>query len=136
MRAFVDTNVLVYLHDRNEETKREQAQTLFLNNDLDLIISSQVLSEFYVTVTRKIRQPLNAAKAKAAVETLAELEVVPVTRNLNVDAVEVSQQHQVSYWDALIIEAASRAGADQLLTEDLNAGSTIRGVTIVNPFAA
>jgi len=136
VRAFVDTNVLVYMHDRNEESKREQAQTLFLNPNLDLIISSQVLGEFYMTVTRKIRQPLTAAQAKAAVETLAELEVVPVTRNLVVDAVEVSQKHQVSYWDALIVEAASRAGADQLLTEDLNANSTIRGVTIVNPFAA
>jgi predicted nucleic acid-binding protein len=135
VRAFVDTNVLVYLYDRDDSHKRTRARELLLNDDLDLVISTQVLAEFFVTVTRKLRVPLTAADALAAVEVLGELEVAPITRNLVIDATRTSIDHQLSFWDAQIIETASRVGASQLLTEDLAAGSTLRGVTIVDPFA-
>ena len=133
-RVFVDTNVLVYLYDSGEPDKRARAREILLDDDLDLVISTQVLNEFYVVVTRKIDPALTPADASAAVETLAELEVAPITRNLVLDAVRTRIEHQLSHWDALIVETASRAGTDRLLTEDLATGSTIRGVTIVNPF--
>lgn len=131
----MDTNVFVYLYDKEEAAKQERARRLMLDDTVDLVISTQVLSEFYVTVTRKIAAPLSPEQATTAIEALAELEVVPITRNLVLDATSAGQQHRLSYWDSLIIEAASRAGADRLLTEDLATGSTLRGVTIVNPFA-
>lgn len=133
-RVFVDTNVLVYLHDRTEPAKQQIATELFLNEDLDLVISTQVLSEFFVTVTKKIRRPLPVTDAISVVEDLAELEVAPVTRNLVVDATRTAHDHQLSYWDALIIETASQAGTDTLITEDLTHGSVLRGVEISNPF--
>ena len=135
-RAFLDTNVLVYLYDADDVAKRAIARNLLLDDSCDFVISAQVLNEFYVTVTRKIASPLSADAASAALNALAELEVVPITRNLVVGAVATGIQHQLSHWDALIVEAAARAGTDTLFTEDLAAGSTIQGVTITNPFAA
>lgn len=134
-RVFVDTNVLVYLHDASDSEKRDRARAVMLNDELDLVISTQVLNEFFVTVTRKIAEPLSFDDAAKALEALAELEVVPVTRNLVLDALATGRSHHLSHWDALILEAASRAGVAQLFTEDLNAGSTLRGVEIVDPFA-
>ncbi len=87
-----------------------------------------------MTVTRKIAAPMSADDATQAVEAITELEVVPITRNLVVDALRTGARHKLSHWDALIVEAASRAGASQLLTEALATGSTLNGVTIVNPF--
>jgi len=139
-RAFIDTNVLVYLYDSADSHKRNRARELLLDDSFDLVISSQVLSEFYVTVTRKIAAPLSPEAAGLAVEALGELEVVPLTRNLVIDAIATGTQHGLSHWDAMIVEAASRSGTDTLVTdtlftEDLATGSTIRGVEIVNPFS-
>ncbi|MCH9805884.1 PIN domain-containing protein [Acidimicrobiales bacterium] len=134
VRAFVDTNVFVYLYSSDDPAKRDVARDLLLNADMDLVLSAQVLNEFYVTVTRKITSPLSPGDARDAVGSLAELEVVPVTRNLVVDALDAGQRYQLSHWDPLIVEAASRSGCEILFTEDLSSGSILRGVTITNPF--
>jgi len=134
VRAFVDTNVLVHLYDAGDRAKRARARALLLDDSLDLVISAQVLNEFFVTVTRKITSPLSVEAAASAVGTLGELEVVPITRNLVLDAVATGAQHQLSHWHALIVEAAARSGCEQLLTEDLATGATLAGVTITNPF--
>ena len=134
VRAFVDTNVFVYLYSSDDPAKRDVARDLLLNADIDLVLSAQVLNEFYVTVTRKITSPLSPGDARDAVGSLAELEVVPVTRNLVVDALDAGQRYQLSHWDPLIVEAASRSGCEILFTEDLSSGSILRGVTITNPF--
>ena len=134
VRAFVDTNVFVYLYSSDDPAKRDVGRDLLLNADMDLVVSAQVLNEFYVTVTRKITSPLSPGDARDAVGSLAELEVVPVTRNLVVDALDAGQRYQLSHWDPLIVEAASRSGCEILFTEDLSSGSILRGVTITNPF--
>ena len=134
VRAFVDTNVFVYLYSSDDPAKRDVARDLLLNADMDLVLSAQVLNEFYVTVTRKITSPLSPGDARDAVGSLAELEVAPVTRNLVVDALDAGQRYQLSHWDPLIVEAASRSGCEILFTEDLSSGSILRGVTITNPF--
>ena len=110
VRAFVDTDVFVYLYSSDDPAKRDVARDLLLNADMDLVLSAQVLNEFYVTVTRKITSPLSPGDARDAVGSLAELEVVPVTRNLVVDALDAGQRYQLSHWDPLIVEAASRSG--------------------------
>ena len=134
VRAFVDTDVFVYLYSSDDPAKRDVARDLLLNADIDLVLSAQVLNEFYVTVTRKITSPLSPGDARDAVGSLAELEMVPVTRNLVVDALDAGQRYQLSHWDSLIVEAASRSGCEILFTEDLSSGSILRGVTITNPF--
>jgi predicted nucleic acid-binding protein len=133
-RAFVDTNVLVYAFDDADPAKRDRARSL-LADDVPLVISAQVIGEFYVVVTRKLPIPLSEAHASAAVDELLRLPVVPIDAELTRAAVSTSRAAQVSYWDALIIEAAAVAGCDRVLTEDLTAGSTIRSVRVENPFA-
>jgi predicted nucleic acid-binding protein len=134
VRSFVDTNVAVYLFDADEPAKQQVAREVFESSDLQLVVSTQVLGEFFVTVTRKLRRPMDAATAAEAVAELARLPVVIVDVPLVGAAIETSGRSQVSYRDALIVEAAAAAGCAQLLTEDLAAGATIHGVRIENPF--
>lgn len=134
-RAFIDTNVAVYLYDSAEPDKQATARAVIADEELDLVISSQVLGEFYVTVTRKLATPLDAPSAREAVDALARLPVVPTDRDLVAKAIGTSIRHQLSYWDALILEAAVTGNCSLLLTEDLSSGSTLRGVEVSNPFA-
>lgn len=134
-RAFVDTNVLVYLFDDDEPVKQARARELLVAGEHHLVLSTQVLGELFVTVTRKLARPLAGDVAADVVAALAELTVVPTDLALVLAALETSRVAQLSYWDALIVEAAASAGCDRVLTEDLAGGSTIRGVLIDNPFA-
>lgn len=134
-RWFVDTNVLVYAFDDGEPAKRDLARELLATPNAPLTVSAQVIGEFYVVVTRKIASPLAEGDAAMAVAQLLRLPVVPIDGELTRAAIATSQSAQLSYWDALIIEAAAAAGCDRLLTEDLTHGATIRSVQIQNPFA-
>ncbi len=135
-RCFVDTNVLVYLFDRDEPTKQAVARGLLerVTSGMDLVISTQVLQEFYVTVTRKLRLPLAPQEAYEAVARFSSFSTVHIDPTLVLDAIRMSQQHQVSLWDALVIESALTAGCDRLLTEDLHHGWEIRSLQVENPF--
>lgn len=99
------------------------------------MISAQVLSEFYVTVTRKLPSPLPDDAAQEAVEALAENPTVPIDASLVRSAVGISKGVGISYWDGLIVAAAAAGGCERLLSEDLNAGQQIAGVRTENPFA-
>lgn len=135
-RSFLDTNVLVYSVDMGEQAKRAIARALLAGaGPGTLAVSSQVLGEFYVTVTRKLRSPIAIEIAAAIVQHLASLPCVPVDTVLVRSAIDRSRTGQVAYWDALIIEAALAAGCTTLLTEDLTAGQRFDGLTVVNPFA-
>jgi predicted nucleic acid-binding protein len=131
--TFLDTNVFVYAVDTADPTKQSVAQNV-LATVRPLCLSSQVLSEYYVTVTRKLAQPLDAASAGADVEDMARLEVVPVDAELVVTAAGASQRWRISLWDALIVEAARTGGCERVLSEDLDDGTDFDGVSIVNPF--
>src|SRR5262245_41710282 len=102
--AFVDTNVLVYAEDHGEPEKRAIALKLLAEHIAsdDLVLSAQVLSEFYVNV-RRLRRPLDAAEALSALEQLAAFPVVPVTAELVMAAAAASERYKVSHWDALIL---------------------------------
>ncbi len=135
-RAFLDTNVLVYAYDRSAPRKQVRAQELLkqgLEED-SAVLSVQVLGEFFVTVTRKIRTPLSLAEAREVVDMMAVLPLVDTDRPLNRRAIEICERHQISYWDALIVAAAQRASCGKVLSEDLQSGATYDGVRIENPF--
>ena len=133
-RSFVDTNVLVYCHDRGEPKKRKQALALLASSDRDFVVSTQVLQEFYVTVVRKLAKPLDEGSAEAAVRDLAQLPVVPVDAPMVLAAIVTSRAHRLSLWDALILQAAIAGGCKEVLTEDLQDGFQLGPVTVTNPF--
>ena len=136
-RTFLDSNVLVYSVDESpaEKAKHARAIKLLSAEQESLVVSTQVLQEFYVVTTRKLRSPLSEERAANAVRGIAKLDVVGVDASLVLAAIDTSRTDRISLWDALIIEAASRAGCDRVLSEDLKAGQVIRGVMIQNPFA-
>ena len=132
---FVDTNVFVYLFDDDSPDKQVRARQIIADHRENILLSPQVLGEFYVTVTRKLRKPLTAEQALEALDDLCALPIRPLRAELVQSAVGRSASSQLSYWDALIIESALDAGAAVLLTEDLQHGQAFAQLRVVNPFA-
>jgi predicted nucleic acid-binding protein len=135
-RVFVDTNVLVYLFDADDAAKQRIVQNLLSDRELRarLIVSTQVLQEFYVSVTRKLATPLDPETAFQAVHDLASFPVVQIDPPLILLAIQRSQKAKLSFWDALILEAALTAGATLLYSEDFQDGAVYGGMQIANPF--
>ena len=135
MPPFLDTNVLVYFVDEDEPEKQEVARGLVQEHLVagSGMISVQVLREFY-SAARKLRRPLSGEKAREAVGYFAVFSPLPEDAGMVLRAVRRSQEAPLSYWDALIVEAALAGGADRLLTEDLQHGQEIGGLRIENPF--
>jgi len=135
--TFVDTNVLAYAHDRSETVEQPIAQALLgvLWRDRAGVLSTQVLQELYVVVTRKFDPPIPQSAARELVALYSTWPVVQVDVPLVLAASELEEWHTLSFWDALVLEAARRAGATRLVTEDLQPGRGIGGVLIENPFA-
>jgi len=129
---FIDTNVLAYVFDSHSPDKSAVAKRVLREGDYT--VSSQVLGELYVTLTRKLTDKVPPHVAAAAIEELRLHRVVPITAALVGAAIETSTHHQLSYWDALILESAATAQCTTLLTEDLTDGQVLRGVRIENPF--
>jgi len=134
VECFLDTNVLVYAISAAAEdaVKRERALALIASSNFGL--SAQVLQELYVTLTRKIRLPLDPAKAFEIVAEYRAFPLVAVDFALWARAVEISLRHQISYWDGAIIAAAENLDATILYSEDLSSGQSFGTVRVVNPF--
>jgi predicted nucleic acid-binding protein len=134
-RTFIDTNVLVYAHDVDDRSKHQRAQSALreLWNDGTGVLSPQVLHEFYVTVTRKIAKPLDAARL--IVSTYAIWCIDAGLADVAA-AFRIEDEAKIGVLDALIVASAVKAGAKRLLSEDINAGQTIAGVVIENPFSS
>ena len=137
-RTFVDTNVLLYAHDASETDKQPIARALLedLWADRSGVLSTQVLQEFYVLATRKFTPPMRRSEARELVALYATWPVVQVDVELILDATALEERAQLSFWDALIVEAARRAGATRLVSEDLQDGRRIAGMVVDNPFGA
>jgi len=135
--SFVDTNVLIYAEDRDAKEKHLVARDLILElwDSREGVLSVQVLQEFYVNVTRKLKKPLSAGKAREIVEEYLTWTVIDNTGRMLLGAMELQRKAQLSFWDSLVVQAAIDAGCDRLYTEDLNAGQRVGSVTIVNPFS-
>ena len=136
MPSFVDTKILVYAEDRDAKTKHELARDLVVKlwDERSGVLSVQVLQEFYVNVTRKLKKPLSSAKALEVVEEYLTWTVVENTGKLLTTAVELQQKTQLSFWDAMVVQAAIDGGCDTLYSEDLNAGQRFGALVVVNPF--
>ena len=133
---FVDTNVWVYAVDAADPAKRERALEITAPApNRDLVISTQVLAEFYAVVTRKLGVPVSVEDAEATVRQLSVLPVVAIDSSLVVSAIDGSREWQISIWDALILRAAEVAGCRRVLSEDLADGTTYGSVVVENPFA-
>ena len=133
-RSFFDTNILIYADDRAAPAKQRKALDLVAEHRRARtgVVSLQVLQEYFVAVTRKLR--VDAAIARRKIELLAEFDVaVPEAQDI-LAAIDLHRLHGFSFWDALILRAAKQAGCSVLFSEDLQQAREIDGVRIVNPF--
>jgi len=135
-KTFVDTNVLIYAHDIDARSKREAAKNVLreLWGERNGVLSTQVLQEFYVNVTRKIPHPISKESARLVVSSYV-VWCVDTTHAEISTAFRIEDEHRIGFWDALIVASALKSGASRILSEDLNAGQTIAGIRIENPFA-
>jgi len=135
-KAFFDTNILAYEFDKSEH--RKQALAVNLINEWRpsgrMIISTQVLQEFYVVLTQKLKPPLKEEIAEEIIQNYSKLDVVIVDPSLILNGISIKRKYKISFWDALIVAASRRAGCKILFTEDLSHGMRIEGIEIVNPF--
>jgi predicted nucleic acid-binding protein len=135
-RIFIDTNVLIYAYDATAGEKHTAAANLLIDlwNSRLGVVSTQVLQEFFVNVVQKIQKPIDKRLAKEIVQDLLKWHVVVINGEAILDAIDIGTRYRYSFWDAMIIESAIRGGAKILMTEDLQDGQDISGVTIKNPF--
>lgn len=137
MNVFFDTNVLVYAVDAGDPVRKEMAIERFaraVKNDA-IVLSTQVLQEFYNIATHKLRPPLSAREATAQIGQLAAFQVVGSTAESVLAAAELVQKHRLQWWDALILEAALRGNADVLVSQDGQHGQRFGKLVVENPFS-
>jgi len=135
MPPFFDTNVLVYFVDADEPEKQEISRRLVREHlaEGDGTTSVQVLREFFWS-SRRLRTPVSYETASEAVEYFAKFSPLQEDASMVLEAVRRSRKMSISFWDALIVEAALKVGADRLFTEDMQHGQVIEGMRVENPF--
>ena len=133
-KEFLDANVLVYSQDAGARQKQRKSRQIIaqLGKSGDGVISTQVMQEFFVAATRKLGVPPLAAKG--VLKTFTVFETVQVSPALIHEAIDCAILNQLSFWDSLILAAAASAGCSTVWSEDLNAGQTVLGITVRNPF--
>jgi len=132
--CFMDTNVLVYAAAGRGAEDRKRLRALDLLEEAEFGTSGQVLQEFFVTVTRKIKVPLSRRDAAEWIDRLALRPVIPVDASLVKSAIYLSERFVLSHWDAAIVAAAQALGVSTLYTEDISHGQAYGSVRAVNPF--
>jgi len=134
-KCFVDTNILVYAHDRLAGVKRQRAQMLLeqLWDSGQGVLSTQVLQELCINLRRKISHPLPVDEVRRLIRDYATWEVVTNTSESVLQALDIELRYKTSFWDALILQAAESSGASILYSEDLATGQRYRAVQVVNP---
>jgi len=137
-KCFVDTNILVYSQDRAAGDKCSRAQVLInaLWEDRNGVISTQVLQELHIALRRRLKSPMSAVEAAEILRDYSEWQVVVNNRESIFRAVDIETRYKISFWDALILQAAEQAGAKTIYSEDLSHGARYAGVQVVNPFIA
>jgi predicted nucleic acid-binding protein len=137
-KIFVDSNILIYAHDLDAGIRQQQAAVWLkkLWRSQTGRLSTQVLQEFYVNVTQKIRSPITKSTAREIVRNYGSWVQSEITPATMVRASEISEVWKVSFWDAMIVAAAEQDEASDLLSEDLNHGQLTAGIRIVNPFGS
>jgi predicted nucleic acid-binding protein len=135
-KVFLDSNIIVYAYDKHEPKKLAKAQALLKSGiaQESAVVSSQVLGEFFVVVTGRIKEPLSADEAMEIIEVLSVLPVVEIDLSLVKRAIQTHKTYGISYWDSLIVAAAECTGCRKLVSEDLNDGQEYNGIVVENPF--
>ena len=132
---FADTNILLYSVSTAPGEERKAAVARSLLAEKDLVLSVQVLQEFYVQATRPSRRnPLPHSIAVELIEKWRRFRIQETTLGIMTAALETKERWSLSYWDAAIVEAARASGCRELLSEDLADGQSYGGVRVVNPF--
>jgi len=137
VRTFVDSNILLYAHDRDAGAKQSIAEGVLghLWASRSGVMSPQVLQEFYVNATRKLSTRLEKPFAQSIVEKYANWCIETSSAEV-ISAFRIEDEMKINFWDALILASAMKAGAEVLLSEDLSAGQKVAGILIQNPFTA
>ena len=135
-KCFVDTNVLVYVHDLSAGAKCKRAQKLTseLWDSRKGVVSTQVLQELYIALRRRLKIPVSIADAVEILRDYFQWEVVTNSRESIIRAAELEARYKVSFWDGLILQAADRGGANVVYSEDLSHGQIYGSVKVLNPF--
>jgi len=132
-KGFIDTNILICQLDSRDRGKQKKCRDLVkvLVTNHEAVISTQVLQEFYVACTTKLK--LKPILVKGIIHGFENMEVVSIGTELINDAIDTSIQYKLSFWDSLVIVSAESAKCQFLYTEDLNEGQIMRNVKIQNP---
>lgn len=132
-KIFIDTNILVYSIDQKNSEKKEKARKTLKNivKSHQPVISTQVIKEFYIVATKKLKA--DSIIVKNIIHDFHNMEIVNNDLDLIEQAIDISVISQLSFWDSLIIAAAEKANCEFIFSEDLNDGQTYRGVMVMNP---
>ncbi len=134
-KCFVDTNILVYAHDRSTGLKHKRARLLIedLWNSGRGVLSTQVLQELCINVRRKASRPLSLEETRRLVQDYLSWETVVNTPASVIQALDLEVRHKISFWDALILQAAESSGVTILYSEDLATGQRYGSIRVINP---
>ena len=137
-RYFVDTNILMYAHDTSAGAKHDRAKALVeeLWRDRTGVVSTQVLQELVVNLRRKTARPLDVKATREIITDYLAWQVVVNSGESILEALDLEVRYQISFWDALVLQAAHASGAELLYSEDLSDGQTYGSVRVVNPLQA
>ena len=133
-KIFIDTNILVYTLDKRDKVKQKQAREI-LKKIVELhqpVLSTQIIKEFYVVSVSKLKA--EHLMVKNIIHNFKNMEIVNNDLDLIEQAIDISIISRISFWDSLVVAAAEKAKCDFIISEDLNAGQTYRGVMVINPF--
>jgi predicted nucleic acid-binding protein len=133
-KIFFDTNILVYCLDKNDPVRQEKARNIVKKATIDysVVISTQVLQEFFVAATGKLK--VDPFYVKGIINSFNHFEVITINPVMIKEAIDCSILNKLSFWDSLIITASEFSKCSEVWSEDLNASQIIRGVKVVNPF--
>ena len=134
-KYFVDTNILMYAHDASAGEKHERAKALVeeLWRNRTGVVSTQVLQELSVNLRKKARRPLDAKATRDIVADYLTWQVIVNSGESILDAIDLEAQYRISFWDALVVQAAQMSGVDVLYSEDLSDGQAYGSVRVINP---
>jgi predicted nucleic acid-binding protein len=134
-KYFVDTNILIYAHDRSAGPKHDLARQLIerLWASGEGVLSTQVLQELCINLRRKIARPMPVEEVRQLIQDYLSWEVIVNAPESVLQALEIEVRYKISFWDALVLQAAESSGAAVLYSEDLAAGQHYGAIQVVNP---
>jgi predicted nucleic acid-binding protein len=137
-KAFVDTNILVYAHDSSSGVKHARALALIerLWTSGGGVLSTQVLQELCVNLRKKVARPFSNDETQQLIEDYLSWEVAVNTPNSILEAMAIETRHKISFWDALILQAAISSGAAILYSQDFSDGQAYGQIRVVNPLTS